>query len=164
MIITPLFIFLIFLVFIPTFLFIRTIDNRKWLTLLISIIITPIIYFYVFYPMLNIFSSYHHEKYFNQRTWHEYPELRYEMRNDMINSKQFIGKSKNEISNALGEYEWLSWDYKLNQADDNIWNYSIGMKPGAFNENKEIISLKFENGKLKEITTQTEKIQYDSKN
>ena len=48
--------------------------------------------------------------------------------------------TKLEIKDALGNYEWLGWNYETNTEDHNYWNYSIGIKPGAFNEHKEILS------------------------
>ena len=73
MIITPIFIILISIVFVLVWLFVNTIDKRKWLTFLVSLALTPIAYFYVLYPMINIFSNYHHEKYFNAEAWEEKP-------------------------------------------------------------------------------------------
>jgi hypothetical protein len=162
MILTPLLVIFIIIVFVPTFLFVRTIDNRKWLTLIISICLTPIIYFYAFYPMLNIFSSYHHEKYFDELGWKELPELRYEMLKNILDTNVFIGMSKNQIKDTLGSYEWLGWDYEANKEDINFWNYSIGVKPGAFNEHKEILSIYFKNNKVIRVTSSSEKIVYDN--
>ena len=45
---------------------------------------------------------------------------------------------------------------------NNYWNYSIGIKPGAFNEHKEILSLHFKNDKVIKITSSSEKIVYDN--
>ena len=73
MIITPSIIIFNIIIFILVFLFVKTIDNRKWLSILVSLVLTPIVYFYVFYPILNIFSSYHHEKYFNSEVWIDKP-------------------------------------------------------------------------------------------
>jgi len=41
MIVTPLFVIFLVVVFIAVWLFINTIDSRKWLTLLVSLILTP---------------------------------------------------------------------------------------------------------------------------
>ena len=162
MIVTPLLVIFIIIVFIPTFLFVRTIDNRKWLTLVISIFLTPIIYFYAFYPMINIFSNYHHQKYFDELSWKELPELRYEMLKNILDTNVLLGMTKLEIKDALGDYEWLGWNYETNTEDHNYWNYSIGIKPGAFNEHKEILSLHFKNDKVIKITSSSEKIVYDN--
>lgn len=150
------------IVFVLTFLFVRTIDKRKWLTLLVSIALTPVIYFYVFYPMVNIFSNYHHQKYFSSELWTENPGLRYELSDDMITSNILIGKSKTEVESLLGDAEWLTWDDAAKAHDNDRWNYSLGIEPGAFNEEKECLELVFQNDKLVEIKPFKELIEFES--
>ena len=153
MIITPTFIALICLVLILVWLFVRTIDKRKWLTLLVSLALTPIAYFYVVYPMINIFSSYHHEKYFDAEAWEEKPELRFEMQDHIVNDSLLIGKQKDAVELLLGKAEWYGWDdiNKVNSQDK--WNYNLGFKPGAFNNNQECIELVFKNNTVEKINT-----------
>ncbi len=145
MIITYKLVIFLIIVFVLLWLFIRTIDERKWLTLLLTIIFTPIVYFYLFYPLLNIFSSYHHEKHFNAEQWIEKPNLRYEMADEMIKNKLLIGKTKAEIETLLGNYEWLTWDETLKAKSQKKWNYNLGFVPGAFNNMQECIELNFNN-------------------
>ena len=52
--------------------------------------------------MVNIFSSYHHEKYFNASDWEEYPAQRFEMMSDILNDSTFIGETKAEVKSKLG--------------------------------------------------------------
>lgn len=151
MIITPLFIFFLILVFIAVWLFVNTIDKRKWLTFVISIVLTPVVYFYLFYPMLNIFSSYHHKKYFDTVAWKNKPDLRYEMANQLINDSILIGKNKNDIEIQLGKPEWLGWDDKIKANSQEKWNYNMGFLPGAFNNMQECIELQFINNTVKSI-------------
>jgi hypothetical protein len=124
MIITPLFIVFIILVFVLTWLFANTIDKRKWVSLLISIIATPIVYFYVFYPFINIFFSYHHQKHFDSDAWKAKPALRYEMSTEVVNQNLFVDK----------------------------WNYNLGFKPGAFNMTQECLEIVFENDKAMSVS------------
>ncbi len=84
MIITPLFVIFLIIVFVLLFLFLNTVDKRKWLSALISVVLTPFVYFFMFYPFLNIISSYHHQKYFDSEAWIDQPALRYEMINSTI--------------------------------------------------------------------------------
>ena len=81
--------------FVLVWLFVKTIGNKKWLSFLIAIVITPFAYFYLLYPMVNIFSSYHHEKYFNAEDWEDYPAQRYEMMGDILQDSTLIGKNLN---------------------------------------------------------------------
>jgi hypothetical protein len=151
MIITPLVVFFLVLVFVVVWLFINTIDKRKWLTLIVSLVLTPIAYFYLFYPMLNIFSSYHHEKHFDANAWEEQPALRYEMANQIITDSLFIGKNRNDIEALLGESEWFGWDENLKANSEEKWNYNMGFVPGAFNNLQECLELQFKNNSVKSV-------------
>lgn len=148
MIITIPLVIIMCIVFVLVFLFVKTIDKRKWLTLLVSLVITPFIYFYMVYPMINIFSNYHHQKYFSSELWIEKPALRYELSDNMVTTEVLIGKTKTEINSLLGTYEWLSWDDTKKDHDANKWNYSLGIEPSAFNTKKECIEVVFKNDKV----------------
>lgn len=145
MILTPLFVVFLVAVFLVVWLFINTIDKRKWLTIIVSLVLTPIVYFYLFYPMLNIFSSYHHEKYFDAEAWEEKPALRYEMAKQMITDSLLIGKNENDIETLLGKPEWFGWDENLKANSQEKWNYNMGFVPGAFNDMQECLELQFKN-------------------
>ena len=139
------------IVFILVFLFVNTIDKRKWLTFIISVIATPFIYFYGFYPMVNIFSSYHHEKFFDSSSWKSTADLRYEMSDDLVASKELIGRSKSDVKMLLGPYEWLSWNDTIHDKDPNYWNYGLGIEPGAMNDQKDNILIVFRNNRVTEV-------------
>jgi hypothetical protein len=164
MIITPIIVIFFVSIFVLVFLFVKTIDKRKWLAVLVSLVLTPIVYFYVFYPILNIFSSYHNEKYFNSEAWIEEPSSRYEMTNNILESDTLIGKTKPEIQQLLGTYEWLSWNDSIKNHDENLWNYALGMKPGAMNTKKECMTIIFKDDKVNNIETYNEEITFDAEN
>ena len=151
MVITPILVILMLVVFILLFLFLNTVDRRKWLTIIISLVLTPLVYFYVFYPFINIISNYHHQKYFDSEAWKDKPALRYEMIDKTIATDTLIGLTKSEIEHRLGKYEWLSWDDSQKKHDDNRWNYGMGIEPGAFNDQKESVELIFVNDKVIEL-------------
>jgi hypothetical protein len=162
MIITVALVIMMCLVFVLVFLFVKTIDDRKWLTILVSLVITPFAYFYGAYPMINIFTNYHHQKYYSAEAWKEKPNLRYELSDDMIASKRLLGSSKAEIKQQLGPYEWLSWNNDNKAKNINKWNYSLGIEPGAFNTQKECVEITFENQKLIRIQAFKEDIKFDN--
>ena len=163
MIITPTVVVFNVGIFILVFLFVKSIDKRKGLSILVSLVLTPLVYLYVFYPILNIFSSYHHEKYFNSEVWIKKPALRYEMMEYILKSDTLIGKSKPEIQHLLGPYEWLTWNDSIKNHDDNLWNYALGLKPGALNTKKECMTLIFKSEKVANIETYNEEITFDEK-
>lgn len=163
MVVTPLVVIFNLIIFVLVFLFVKTIDKRKWLSVLVSLVMTPLVYFYVFYPILNIFSSYHHQKYFNSEVWIEKPSLRFEMTENILKSDTLMGKTKPEIEKLLGTYEWLTWNDTIKNHDENLWNYALGLKPGALNNKKECMTIVFKDGKVSDIETYNEEITFDAK-
>tara|TARA_R110001592_G_scaffold218396_1_gene472450 strand:+ start:584 stop:1081 length:498 start_codon:yes stop_codon:yes gene_type:complete len=162
MIFTPLLIVFLCVVFVLLFLFLNTVDKRKWLTALISLVLTPFVFFFLFYPFLNIVSSYHHQKYFDNNAWIEKPELRYEMIDNTMESDTLIGASKEKIVMLLGNAEWLSWDDAKKAYDTNKWNYGLGIEPGAFNDKKECLEITFQDEKVIALKTYQEEITFDN--
>ncbi|MFY9242949.1 MAG: hypothetical protein WAO74_07980 [Polaribacter sp.] len=161
MVITPLFVILLLLVFILVWSFVKTIDKRKWLNFLVSIVLTPVVYFYIFYPLLNIFSSFHHDKYFDATAWKEKPALRFEMSNQIVEYNFFKGKTKTQVQETLGTSEWYGWDDSIKENSPDKWNYNLGFKPGAFNNQQECLELIFVSDTVvKSIQYQMEKKDY----
>ena len=161
MIITPLLVIFMVVVFILLFLFLNTVDKRKWLTGLISLVLTPLAYFYMVYPFINIVSNYHHQKYFDAEAWAEKPALRYEMIDSTIETDTLKGKSKTEIESLLGKAEWLTWDEAKKAHDANKWNYGLGIEPGAFTDEKSNVEITFDNNKVKTLKTYNEPLVFD---
>lgn len=162
MIVTPLLLLFLCIVFVLLFLFLNTVDKRKWLSGLISLVLTPFVFFFMFYPFLNIISSYHHQKYFDSDAWSENPELRYEMIDNTIESDTLIGASKEKIISLLGKEEWLSWDDSKKAHVTNKWNYGLGIEPGAFTLEKECVEITFQNDKVIALKTYQEVITYEN--
>lgn len=98
--------------------------------------------------MVNIFSSYHHEKYFDSSSWKSSSDLRYEMSEDLMASKELMGRSKNDVKMLLGPYEWLSWNDDIHDKDPNYWNYGLGIEPGAMNDKKDNMLIVFRNNRV----------------
>ena len=161
MIITPFLVIAFIIVFVLLFLFFNTVDKRKWLTGLISLVLTPLAYFYLVYPFINIISSYHHQKYFNSEAWLENPALRYELIDNTIESDTLIGLTKSDIEDQLGPYEWLTWDDSKKIHDDNRWNYGLGIEPGAFNDEKDNVEVVFKADTVYMLRTYKELITFE---
>lgn len=152
---------LMVIVFVLLFLFLKTIDKRKWLVFLIALVLTPLVYFYVAYPFINIVSTYHHQKYFDAEAWVEKPALRYEMIDHTISSDTLIDISKFEVEKLLGKAEWLTWDDVAKAHNNNKWNYGLGIEPGAFTDEKSNVEITFKNNIVKSIRTYKEAISFD---
>jgi hypothetical protein len=163
MIITPVLVILMVIVFVLLFLFLNTVDKRKWLTFLISLALTPLVYFYLAYPFVNIVSNYHHQKYFNAEAWVEKPSLRYEMIDNTIETDTLINMTKVEVAKRLGKAEWLTWDDTKKAHDNNKWNYGLGIEPGALTEEKLNVEITFKNNSVSSLRTYTEPIVFDAK-
>lgn len=151
MILTPLFVTFFILVFVLVWIFANTIDKRKWLSFLLSLVIAPFVYFYLFYPVINIFSSYHHERHFNIEAWKKKPALRYEMSHEIKDGDLFIGKTKEDIEAFFGKSEWYGWDDAIKANSPDKWNYNLGYKPGAFNMDQECLEFIFKNKMVQSI-------------
>lgn len=140
------------IIFVLLYLFINTIDDaKKWLNIILAILITPLMYFYIWYPISTIFLPYHHHKHFDSAVWSEKPGLRYEMIDNMIETSYLKGKTKEEVGQLLGKVEWLSWNTEINDFDTNVWNYGLGLIPGAFQDIKEDVEISFANNKVTKV-------------
>ncbi len=81
----------------------------------------------------------------------------------MLASEVLIGKTKTEVNSLLGTYEWLTWDDSKKDYDNNKWNYSLGIEPGAFNTEKECIEIVFKADKAVTINPFKDLIEFDDK-
>lgn len=152
MIYTPTLIISCLAIAILLYLFLNTIDNkRKWLNIILALLITPLAYFYIWYPISTIFLPYHHHKQFDSTEWTEKPGLRYEMIDHMITSEYLIGKSKEDVGQLLGQVQWLSWNDAKKDFDPDVWNYGLGLIPGAFQDIKEDVEITFVNDKVIQV-------------
>ena len=158
LILTPTLMISCLIIAILLYFFINAIDDaRKWLNVILALLITPLAYFYIWYPISTIFFPYHHHKQFDAENWKEKPGLRYEMIDNMIETHVLEDKTQQEVIELLGTPQWLSWDDAKKDFDPNKWNYGVGVLPGAFRSIKEDVAIDFENGKvLKVLLTQSE--------
>ncbi len=149
LLLTPILLLSCIAIAIALYLFLKTIDDtKKWRIALLAILITPLVYFYIWYPILTIFLPYHHQKEFNNEQWTKKPGLRYEMIDNMIATKFLLSHSKSDIKQLLGPSEWFGWNSDTNDFDANVWNYGLGVIPGVFKPTKEDICIRFKNDSL----------------
>ncbi len=117
-------------------------NNRKYLAIIPSVVLSPIVYIGLIY--LWIFSiSYYPTNDFDKQTWESNPEERYKMSEDIIESKMLIGKTKQEIVELLGN-DFYSYS-------ENHIAYGLGFVPGLFNIDPDVLDIYFENGKVTKV-------------
>lgn len=115
--------------------------KKNPLKILITISLTPLIYISLI--LLFIFyTSYYPNRKFDQRNWISNEEKRYEMANNLIESKILIAKTKKEIVEFLGSTD---------TSGVNVY-YDIGFLPGLINIDPDILLVEFKNGKVIKVT------------
>ena len=131
---------------IPTYFKIRwvmkrlkigNINNRKYIAIIPTLILSPIIYFGL--VLIWIFSiSYYSTDGFNQNEWNTNIEERYKMSEDIIESEMLIGKTQDEVIQILGN--------NFSSNDENRISYELGNVPGLFNIDPDYLDIKLESG------------------
>ena len=113
--------------------------NRKYLAIIPTIILSPILYIGII--LIWIFSvSYYPKTDFNKQEWNENKEERYKMANDIIKNEILIGKTRVEVIELLGD------DYYSH--DESHIVYNLGFLPGLFNIDPDVLDIYFEKGKV----------------
>jgi hypothetical protein len=141
-------VYLILLVLVlPTFYFwrwllkklIKTDKTRKIATWIATIVATPIIYVGLAL-LLFFYMTYFPESDFNKEKWFADKEKRYELSDDLIESKILIGKTKEEVRQLLGD--------ELNTDNSNHWNYYLGFRPSLLGIDPDVLDIQFKDGKV----------------
>lgn len=113
--------------------------NIKYLAIIPTIMLTPIVYVGLIY--FWIFSiSYYPINHFDKQTWESNPEERYKISENIIESKILIGKTKHEIVLLLGN-DYYSYS-------KNHIAYGLGFVPGLFKIDPAVLDVYFENEKV----------------
>ncbi len=113
--------------------------KRKIATWCTTIFVSPIIYILI---MLVFFFclSYYPTHDFNKQKWESDTEKRYELSEDLIESKILIGKTKKEVIEILGEPD--GWK------EDDYWSYYLGFKPSLLGIDPDYLDINFKNNKV----------------
>ena len=118
-------------------------SNRKYIAIVPTIILTPLIYLGII--IIWIFSiSYYPQQDFNKEKWDSNIEERYTMSEDIIESEMLIGKTKTEVLEILGT-EYLT-------CDENHITYYLGFVPGFVSIDHDVLDIYFENGRVVKVT------------
>jgi len=119
--------------------FIKVDKTRISATWTATIIATPIIYFGIILLWL-LSISYYPSHDFDKEKWSKDKETRYELSNNLIESKMLIGKTKSEVRQLLGD--------EGNNNESNHWNYYLGFRPGFPNMDPDVLDIEFKEGKV----------------
>ena len=116
-------------------------DNkiRKIATWCTTIFVTPVIYILI---MLAFFFSltYYPTSDFNKQKWVSDSKKRYELSEDLIESKILIGKTEKEVTEILGEPDGAK--------QENYWSYCLGYKPSIMGIDPDYLDIEFKNDKV----------------
>lgn len=115
---------------------------RTAMTWIITSITTPVLY--VGIVMLLIFGvSYHPSYSFDKEKWFANKRKRYELSEDIIERKMLLGKTKSEVRQLLGD--------EGNSNESDHWFYQLGLRPGLFNIDPDVLDIEFSNGKVSSV-------------
>ena len=144
---------IVLLIAIPTFFILRWIlkrfiknkKARNWTSIVATLIVVPILYFGL---IIGIFSYLFYEPQydFKKERWFADKNARFEMRDDLVNSRILIGKSKSEIIDLIGKSD-------SNDSIEN-WTYDLGMSGAGFGWQFNYLKLTFENNKVSDVKKQ----------
>ena len=113
--------------------------NRKFLAIIPTVILSPLIY--VGLVMIWIFSiSYYPTSDFDKNEWNSNIEERFKMSENIIESEILIGKTREEVIQMLGN------DFITN--NESEITYELGNVPGLFNIDPDYLDIKLKNGKV----------------
>lgn len=119
------------------------------LSLLSTLILTPIVYSILIISFFSIlFYEYHPESKFDSIKWSENKNDRHEMRKDIIESGILLGKTKTELVELLGT---PNNNFKISNDTLQNWIYNLGSEGHGFGWKFHNLNLYFKNGKVVKV-------------
>ncbi len=148
--------FILLLLGVPTFLiwrwflkkFIKVDRTRKIATWTVTLVTTPLIYVGLIILLFNsMFISFYPTHDFDKEKWFADKEKRYELSEDIIDSKMLIGKTKAEVRQMLGD--------ERTSDQSNYWEYYLGFKPGFVSMDPDMLHIEFKDGQVIKVEQYT---------
>lgn len=108
-----------------------------------TLIATPILFYIAIVSVLffKLFAP-EFQKDFDRTAWTEIKELRYEMRDDLVESKILENKTKTEVVKLLGEPD--------RKDSTGIWTYDLGVSKAGFGWQFNDLKIHFNNDRVEE--------------
>ena len=141
---------IVLIIAIPTFFILRWIlkrflkdkKTRNWTSFIGTIIIAPILYNGL---IIAFFSYLFYEPQFDfeKERWFTDKNSRFEMSDDLVNSRILNGKTKSEIIELIGESE--------NDNSTDIWIYDLGTSSAGFGWQFNSLRLTFKDGIVSDV-------------
>jgi hypothetical protein len=111
----------------------------SWIT---TIILSPIIY-YAIVEVIFLFLFYEPSYDFTQKRWFDNKELRYQLKDDLVESKILLDKTKIDIINTIG---------KPDHGDTtDLWNFDLGSSCAGFGWQFNYLRISFQNDKVNNV-------------
>lgn len=100
--------------------------------------------FFIIATIITLVLVFSFQKDFSVEKWQNEPQKRYQMIDDILESKRFMNQTKKEIIELLGQ---------PNQVNQERFLYDLGQPESFFNSKSEILVLYFKNDKVNKVTT-----------
>lgn len=143
---------------IPTYFFwrwifrkyLKTGKSTKIATWVATLITTPVLYLLVI-QLFILALFYTPSRDFNKKQWLTDRESRFEMADDILESKLLIDRDSNQVKEILGEpnRNIETWQ---NNRDKLTWTYDMGMGVGGLGFLFHNLSVEFKNDKVINVT------------
>ena len=107
-------------------------------SIITTLVATPILFYIALVSVLffKLFAP-EFQKDFDKKAWTDLKELRYEMKDDLVDSKILESKTKNEVIILLGEPD--------RKDSTGIWTYDLGVSKAGFGWQFNDLQLHFKN-------------------
>ena len=141
---------IILIIAVPTFLILRWIlkrfiqnkKTRNWTSIAGTIIIAPILYLVLVFSFFS-YLFYEPQYDFDREKWFADKHSRFEMRDDIVESRILKGKSKSEIIELIGK--------PVSNDSTELWTYDLGMSDAGLGWQFNYLELTFENEQVSSV-------------
>jgi hypothetical protein len=121
--------------------------KRKGFTILGTLVLTPLTYFIFGLAFIYLVLFPKEKKFdFSKEKWDSSKELRFEMRNDLVDSKMLENKTKEEVVRILGQPD--------NGDTTDYWTYDLGVSEAGFGWQFNDLKLTFEDERANKVELQ----------
>ena len=114
--------------------------KRVIVTWLVTMFSTPLAYAIIILIWF-LAGSYYPNHDFNKADWINNKDERYELSDDIVDSKILIGKTKADVKKLLGDED--------NKEDSDDWFYDLGFTPGSIDPDS--MEIEFRSGKVESV-------------